>query len=266
MRLTTATEKLYADIESPIGWIVIANEARKNAVDLAMWQALPGLIAELVARDDVRVIVLRGAGDATFVAGADISEFETVRATAENARAYEASNAAAFDALRHADKPTIAMIRGFCLGGGVGLAAACDLRLTADDAKFGIPAARLGIGYPPEAVRDVVLLVGTAAAKDIYFTARRIDHGEAHRIGLVDRVIPADELEAATRTLCAEIAENAPLTLKAAKAAIAAISGDPAASDWAHVLAKADACFDSADYAEGRKAFLEKRRPVFRGL
>lgn len=265
MRITSPSEKIYAEVEAPIGWIVIDNPARRNAVDLKMWLAIPDLVAALVADDSVRVIMVRGGGEQAFVAGADISEFETVRATAESARSYEASNADAFAALRHSPKPTIAMIRGFCLGGGLGLAVSCDMRISADDAVFGIPAGRLGVGYPPEAVRDVVNLVGPSRAKDIFFTARRLDHTEALRIGLVDRVVLADELMAEAWALAEMIAGNAPLTLKAAKAAITGVSGDPLAADWAAIKALADACFDSEDYAEGRAAFLEKRRPVFRG-
>ncbi|MEZ5841090.1 MAG: enoyl-CoA hydratase [Hyphomicrobiales bacterium] len=265
MRISSPSEKIHAEIEAPIGWIVVDNPARRNAVDLAMWLAIPALVEALVADDRVRVIMLRGGGEQAFVAGADISEFETVRATAESARGYEASNADAFAALRHAAKPTIAMIRGFCLGGGLGLAVACDMRLSSDDAVFGIPAGRLGVGYPPEAVRDVVNLVGPSRAKDIFFTARRLDHAEAYRIGLVDRLFPAADLFEETRKLAETIAANAPLTLKAAKAAITGVAGDPLAADWAAIKALADACFDSDDYAEGRAAFLEKRSPVFRG-
>ena len=264
-RMVFSDGRLLAEFAPPLGRLIIANEQRRNAVTLAMWQAIPEAIARLDENEAVRVIIIRGKGEVAFVAGADISEFATHRADAESARAYEATNARAFAAIRNAGKPTIAMIRGFCMGGGIGIAAACDLRLAGDDAVFSVPAARLGVGYPPEAIRDIVNLVGPSRAKLLFFSARRIDHATACEFGLVDRVFPAARLDAETIALATEIAENAPLTLRAAKAAIAAICGDPGAADWAAVRARADACFDSADYTEGRTAFLEKRRPEFTG-
>lgn len=263
--IVSADPRLKAVVEAPIGWIVIDHPERRNAVTLAMWQALPALVAALDADPAVRVIVLRGGGETAFVAGADISEFETARRDAASARAYEATNEAAFAAIRGAAKPTLAMIRGFCIGGGAGLAVACDLRIAADDAVFAIPAARLGLAYPPPAIGDFVRLLGPARAKDLFFTARRVDAAEALTIGLVDRVVTAASLEAETRTLAAGIADNAPMTLRAAKAAIGAIAGPPDPAADARALALAEACFESADFAEGRAAFLQKRRPAFEG-
>lgn len=258
----SSDEHLTARIEPPFAWLLIDNPERRNAVTLSMWQAMPALLAQIEGDSRVRVLVIAGAGETAFVAGADIGEFATVRRDAASARGYEDANAAAFAAIRTTRRPTIAMIRGFCFGGGIGIAAACDLRIAADDALFSIPAARLGLAYPPAAIGDIVRLVGAARAKEMFFTARRIDHAEAHAIGLVDRVVPAAELESETRALAASIADNAPLTLVAAKAAIDAVargeSTDPA-------TALADACFESADFAEGRAAFLEKRRPRFSG-
>ncbi|PLX37134.1 MAG: enoyl-CoA hydratase [Hyphomicrobiales bacterium] len=252
-------------IEAPIGWLIIDNPVRRNAVSLSMWKAIPAVVKELDQHPDVRVIIIRGAGDAAFVAGADISEFAETRKDAASALAYEEANAAAYAALRHAVKPTIAMIKGFCMGGGMGLAVAADLRFAADDAVFSIPAARLGVGYPPDGIRDVVKLIGPSRAKDLFFTARRVHHEEALALGLVDRVIFALDLEAETRAVAETIAENAPLTHISAKAAIDAVAGDPAAADWEHVRAMTNICFDSADFAEGRTAFMEKRKPVFEG-
>ncbi|MFN7168939.1 MAG: enoyl-CoA hydratase [Pannonibacter sp.] len=248
-------------IEGALAFITIDNAERRNALTLAMWQAVPEAVDKAVAAPQVRVIIVRGAGEETFVAGADISEFATLRGNAKDAKTYEAINVAAFDALRASPKPTIAMIRGHCLGGGVGLAAACDMRVAARGSSFGIPAARLGIAYPPTALADIVALTGAARAKDLVFTARRIDAAEAERIGLIDRLVDAEVLETETRALATTLAENAPLTITATKAALTALpSGD---LSGAH--AAAERCFDSADFAEGRTAFLEKRSPVFRG-
>lgn len=256
--------RLRIAVEAPIGWLIVDHPERRNAVSLSMWKALPALVAALDAEPAVRVIVLAGGGEQAFVSGADIAEFAEVRRDAASARAYEDANEAAFAALRMAAKPTVAMIRGPCFGGGVGLAAACDLRVAADDAVFSIPAAKLGIAYPPPAIADVVALVGASRAKDLFFTARRLDHAEALAIGLVDRVVPAGELRTETLALAATIAANAPLTIAAAKTAIAAaVSADPAAA--ARARAAAEACFSSTDFAEGRDAFLAKRTPRFEG-
>ncbi len=256
--------RLRVSVEAPIGWLIVDHPERRNAVSLSMWKALPALVAALEADPAVRVIVLAGGGEQAFVSGADIAEFAEVRRDAASARAYEDVNEAAFSALRTAAKPTVAMIRGACFGGGVGLAAACDLRIAADDAVFSIPAAKLGIAYPPPAIADVVALVGASRAKDLFFTARRLDHAEALSIGLVDKVMPAADLRSETLALATTIAANAPLTIAAAKAAIAAaVSADPAAA--ARARAAAEACFSSADFAEGRDAFLTKRTPRFSG-
>ena len=263
--LPSSDPRIVGRIDGAIGWLVIDNPERRNAVALSMWKAIPEVVAGLDAHPDVRVIIIRGAGEVAFVAGADISEFAETRKDAAHALAYEELNGAAYAALRHAHKPTLAMIHGFCMGGGMGLAVAADMRLAADNAVFAIPAARLGVGYPPDGIRDAVKLIGPARAKDLFFTARRVDHAEALAIGLVDRVLPAAELEAETRALAATIAANAPLSIIAAKAAIDAVSGDPATADYERVRALTNTCFDSADFAEGRTAFMEKRKPVFQG-
>jgi enoyl-CoA hydratase/carnithine racemase len=260
---SSASSKLTVSIDGPVATLAIDNPAKRNALDLAMWKALPGLVAELDRDERVRVIILRGAGHESFASGADISEFETVRADAEGGRLYEAANEAAFWALAHCSKPVIAMIRGFCLGGGFGLALSCDLRIAADNAVFGIPAARLGIGYPPGAMKLVTAAVGAPAAKDLFFTARRIGAQEAAQLGVLQRVVADDDLERTVLGLASGIAQNAPLTIKAAKAAIDDAMG--LAHPATDPVALADQCFDSADAVEGRRAFLEKRSPVFTG-
>ena len=263
--LPTADARIRAEVEGPIGHLVVANPARRNAVSLDMWKAIPGAVAALEAHPDVRVVLVHGDGDLAFVSGADISEFSTVRKDAASARAYEASNAEAFSALRHAAKPTIAMIRGFCLGGGMGLAVACDLRIASTDAVFGIPAARLGVGYPPDCMADIVSALGPQRAKEMFFTARRMSADEALEIGLVTAVHSIEALANEAFDLALAIAHNAPLTIHAAKAAIDAVTAGTVARDRERLVALTDACFASADFAEGRTAFLEKREAKFHG-
>lgn len=265
VRLPSSDPRIRVEVEGAVGRIVVDNPERRNAVSLDMWKAIPGAVKALVDHRDVRVILVRGAGDLAFVSGADISEFATVRRDAASARAYEASNGDAFAALRHASKPTVAMIRGFCLGGGMGLAVACDLRIAADDAVFGIPAARLGVGYPPDCIGDVVAAVGPQRAKELFFTARRMSAAEALSIGFVTAVHSVEALENEACDLTHTIARNAPLTLRAAKAAIDAVVDGALATRRDTLVALTDACFASADFAEGRTAFLEKREAKFHG-
>jgi enoyl-CoA hydratase/carnithine racemase len=257
--------KLRVVAEGGVARVLIDNAERRNAFDFSMWRALPGLLSALDADASVRVVVLCGAPSLPFCSGADISEFSTVRATAEGGRAYEQANVEAFDALSRLAKPVIAAISGFCMGGGMGLAAACDLRIAAEGAVFGIPAGRLGVGYPPEAMSYVVAAVGAQTAMDLFFTARRIDAREAAACGFVSRVLPKEGFDAAIASIAAGIAANAPLTLRAAKAAIRRAARLPHALSSEQCEALAAACFDSDDYVEGRTAFLGKREPAFKG-
>jgi enoyl-CoA hydratase/carnithine racemase len=260
------TGRILAEVVGVLGRIEIDNPGRHNAVSLAMWQAIPEIVAGLDAHPDVRVILITGGGGGAFASGADISEFDTVRADARSSAAYEAANAAAFTAVRQARKPTVAVIRRFCMGGGVGLAAACDIRIASADTVFSIPAARLGLAYPTEAVADIVALIGPSRTKDLFYTAKRIDAETALRIGLVDDIVSDDDLEAAAAAYAARVTALAPLTHRAVKAAIAAVCApDGADAALARAKALAEACFESADYAEGRAAFREKREPVFVG-
>lgn len=247
-----------------IATITIDHPARMNALSAAMWGALPGLIGQAEADPQVRVIILTGAGRLAFSAGADISEFDTQRA-GDAVHAYDQLNHAAFDALTTCVKPTIAMIHGFCLGGGLGLALACDLRLADTTAQFAIPAAKLGIGYNPRWIAPILRAVSPSTAKLILFTGRRFSAGDALAMGLVTRVTAPDDLSAETRTLAAEIASNAPLSVKAAKAMVDQVSQPSGSLDEVMLDRHVTACFESEDYAEGRRAFLEKRKPVFKG-
>jgi enoyl-CoA hydratase/carnithine racemase len=265
MKLESPSEKVLAERDGPIGWIVFDNPQRHNAMSLDMWAAVAPLVERFAADEAVHAIVLRGAGERAFVSGADISEFEAVRASREATLAYDAVGEQASAALAHCPKPTVAMIHGYCMGGGVGIAVSCDLRLAAEGSRFGVPAAKLGVGYQYPGVRKLMDLVGPAFSKEIFYTGRQFSAEEALAMKLVNRVLPAGQLEGAVRELVAALAANAPLTLRAVKASVDELRKDPAGRDLARAEALVAACSASEDYAEGRRAFMEKRAPVFRG-
>lgn len=254
-----------AEKDGAIGWLVLDNPARLNALDSAMWRAIPPAVAQFEADPEVRVIVLRGEGEKAFAVGMDISEFETARTTPEQVAVFDRLIDAALHALQSSPKPVIAMIRGFCMGGGVEISLACDLRYCSEDVQMAIPAARLGLGYGVDGTKRLVETVGHANAREIFFTGRRYTAAEAFSIGLVHRIVPTAELEAFVRKTAEGMAENAPLTLAASKILIEEFvrpSGEP---DLAKGLAAIERCALSEDYQEGRKAFMEKRKPRFRG-
>ncbi len=252
--------------EGAIGWIIFNHPERRNAMSIDMWQALPRMLDELEASPEIRVVVLKGAGDEAFVAGADISEFETHRATPEAVQAYEEFVDAATGRLGRFPLPTIAMIRGFCIGGGMAIALSCDLRIATPQSVFAIPAAKLGLGYRHGGIRTLMNLVGPGFAREIFFTARQFSAAEALSMGLINRLVEEPEIEAYVRNYCAMIAANAPLTLRAAKRAMIEIAEEPGDFDASVCEQMVQACFDSEDYKEGRRAFMEKRRPKFTGV
>ena len=257
------TDRMIARIEGPIGWMIFNNPARRNAVSLDMSAAVPVILDRFEADAAVRVIVLRGEGEKAFVAGADISQFEQHRSSRETVARYDAVSRQAGERLLGTEKPTIAMIRGFCVGGGVAIAGNCDLRIAADDARFAIPAAKLGLGYGAEGVKRLMALVGPANTREIFYTARQFTAAEMHAMGFVNRVTTVDGLEDYVRSYCAMIADNAPLTLKALKRSVAEMLKPSPDREICDRLVRD--CFDSEDYVEGRRAFMEKRKPVFRG-
>ena len=260
---TPSTERVLARREGAALHIVFNNPAKHNALSVDMWGAVPALLAQAATDDDLRVVVFSGAGDKAFVSGADISQFEDQRAAREAVARYEALAEEALLAIEHSKKPTLASIDGYCIGGGVNVALACDLRIASSRSTFAIPAARLGLGYRYSALKNLVDLVGVGAAKDLFLTARRIDAKEALRLGLISRV--ADDLAALQAEYVQAISDNAPLTIRAAKVIIDQIVQPAPTLDQALCTQLIQDCFQSADYTEGRTAFMEKRKPVFKG-
>jgi len=260
-----ATEKMIAQKDGAVGRIIFNNPERRNAVSLEMWEALGEITADYVADDQVRMIVLEGAGDKAFVAGADISRFGSERTSQEDVERYGAVISASTDALADAPKPTIAKIRGFCIGGGLGIALSCDMRICADDAQFAVPAAKLGLGYPHGNLRKLTDVVGPSFAKEIFFTARRFSAAEAVEMGLVNRVVKVADLDDYVSNYAAMIVGNAPLTIRQIKGTIGELMKDPAERDLGQCDKWVKGCFDSADYVEGQAAFMEKRRAEFKG-
>jgi len=257
------TDRIIARKDGAIGWLVFNNPDRRNAVSLDMWEAIPKVLEDFGADAAIRAVVLTGAGDKAFVSGADISQFEKQRSTAESVAHYDATGEKAQAALKQCDKPVIAMIRGYCIGGGLNISNLCDLRIASDDARFGIPAAKMGLGYRASSMKVLVDIVGAAYAREIMITARQFNAEEALRMGLVHKVVSVAELEKTTREYCDMIAANAPLTMRAAKRIIREVS--TAEYDAGACAAWVKECFDSEDYREGRRAFMEKRKPVFKG-
>ena len=257
------TERIIAKKDGATAWLIFNNPERRNAVSVDMWEAIPGVLEKFNADPEVRVLVLAGAGDKAFVSGADISQFESQRGSADAVQRYEELAEGAQLKLQTFDKPTVAMIRGYCLGAGVNIANVCDLRIAAQDARLGIPAAKMGLGYRASSMKNLVDIIGAANAREVMITGRQFTGAEAREMGWVNKVVENDKLEQAVRELCETIGANAPLTMRAAKRIIREVSRNE--YDVGKCRAWMKECFDSADYKEGRKAFMEKRKPVFTG-
>lgn len=264
-KIDSGTPNLLGEVEAPIGWLTFNNPERRNAVSLEMWAGIPRVLAAFEADANVAACVLRGAGGKSFVAGADISQFEKERADPQANHNYNMVSGSGRKSISDFSKPTIAMIEGFCIGGGMAVALSCDIRICAEGSTFGIPAARLGLGYAYQGVETLAQIVGPAYAREILFTARHFSSDEALRMGLVNRVVPADQLEATAREYARKIGANAPLTVKAAKMAVDAFQTSTEQRDLAAVSTAVNRCFASEDFREGRSAFMEKRKPQFKG-
>jgi enoyl-CoA hydratase/carnithine racemase len=261
----TQTTKMLSRKEGGIGYVIFNNPDRLNAVSLDMWAATHEILEDFRKDDAVRVVVVTGAGGKAFVSGADISEFDKQRSNQEQVDRYNSTSDKAFTSLYEFAKPTIAMILGYCIGGGLGLAMCCDMRICSDNSKFGIPAAKLGLGYGYVGVKRLVDVIGPSFAKEIFYTARQFDAEEARLMGLVNRVVPKDTLETFVKNYADTISGNAPMTIHAVKYAINEAVKDESARNLKHSAELVERCFSSNDYAEGRKAFMEKRKPVFTG-
>jgi enoyl-CoA hydratase/carnithine racemase len=256
---------MLARVEAGVGFVTFNNPARHNAMSLEMWSAL-GDIMDAFERDDVvRAVVLSGAGDKAFVSGADISEFESQRGNSEQKERYGVVSGRGYAALSRCRKPVIAMIRGYCIGGGLLIALAADVRFATPGSKFGVPAAKLGLGYDYYGVAALARVVGPARTADILYSARQLDADEALRCGLIEFVVPDAELVQRVDDYATTVSRNAPLTIQAVKASLQAYARYTQRSDNTEVDALVKRCFDSEDYREGRRAFMEKRTPDFRG-
>jgi enoyl-CoA hydratase len=259
------TERILARKDGRIGILTFNNPEKRNALSLEMWQRMGEILDAFAADADLRVVVLTGAGDKAFVSGADISKFASERASAEAAVVYNDTVDRVCERLYAFPKPTIAMINGFCMGGGLAIAVSCDMRVASSEAVFALPAAKLGLGYGYAGLRRCIETIGPAATKEIFFTARRFGCEEALHWGLLNRAVAPEALAATVMEIATTIADNAPLTVAAVKRIAVEILKDPDSRDMAACEEMVAACFASDDYKEGRAAFLEKRKPHFRG-
>jgi enoyl-CoA hydratase/carnithine racemase len=259
------TEKMLSERQGRVGIMTFNNPEKHNAVSFEMWEAAERILDSFESDPEVRVVVLTGAGGKAFVSGADISKFESERASEEAVQRYNAMVEKVYGRIYRFPKPTIAMIRGYCIGGGLNLAICCDMRYATEGSRFALPAAKLGLGYGYKGLRRYIETIGPVATKEIFFTARQVNAAEALRWNMVNAVIADDALETTVMGVANTIADNAPLTIATIKHSTVEILKDQAEHDVAACDAQVAACFASNDYREGRKAFMEKRKPQFTG-
>jgi enoyl-CoA hydratase/carnithine racemase len=260
------TEKMLSRVEEGVGYITFNNPEKHNAVSIEMWDALEKILDEFRSSKDIRVIVLNGAGGKSFVSGADISKFDKERSSKEAVLSYNKRTQKVYELLETFPKPTIAMIDGYCIGGGLNLAVCCDIRICSEKSKFAMPAAKLSLGYPFSSIKRLFDVMGPGMAKHFMFTAEKISASEALACGLVQKLVSEENIETYVRDYALTISRNAPLTIKAMKQIGIEILKNPDERDLLLCEQLASACFDSEDYKEGRKAFMEKRKPNFKGL
>ena len=258
-------DKMLSRIDGSIGYLIFNNPEKHNAVSLEMWDATDAILDQFESNPDVRVVVLTGAGGKSFVSGADISKFEKERGSAEATKDYNTCIRAIYERIDHFPKPTIAQVDGYCIGGGLNLAVCCDIRVCSTKSKFAMPAAKLALGYPFPAIQRLINAIGASNAKYLMFTADRIDADTAFRMGFVQSIHDESTLEDAVKSLANQIGANAPLTIKAMKFIATQVLTEPGNRNLEQCDALVDACFNSADYKEGRTAFMEKRAPNFKG-
>lgn len=259
------TDKMLASVQGRVGILTFNNPEKHNAVSFDMWEAAETILDRFQSDPDVRVVVLTGAGGKAFVSGADISKFESERASEEAVQRYNAIVEKVYSRIYAFPKPTIAMIRGYCIGGGLNLAICCDMRYATEASKFALPAAKLGLGYGYPGLRRYVETFGPVATKEIFFTARQFTSAEAMRWGMLNEIVADGELETRVFAVAEGIADNAPLTIATIKHCTTEILKNPEAQNVASCNEMVARCFASNDYREGRQAFLEKRKPKFTG-
>ncbi len=261
----TTTDKMLSEKHGNIGRMIFNNPERHNAVSLEMWDAAEAILDDFEKDQNIRVVILSGAGGKSFVSGADISRFDKERGTKEAVDHYNARVGRVYAYVHHFPKPTIAEVNGYCIGGGLGLAVSCDLRFCSAKSKFGLPAAKLGLGYPFESLKRLVDTIGPGATRDITFSARQVDSEEALRLGLVQKIVAEEELTGFVEQYAQTVAGNAPLTVKSMKHIVNESLKDQGDRNLAYCQQLVDDAFASEDYKEGRLAFKEKRKPQFTG-
>ena len=259
------TDKIITEKSGDIARIIFNQPEKRNAVSLEMWEAVEAALDAFEVDPEVRILILSGAGGKAFVSGADISKFESERASEEGVARYNATTKRVYDKLEAFPKPTIAQINGFCIGGGVALSLSCDMRICGKGSQFAVPAAKLGLGYGFPCINRLVNVVGPSFAKEIFFTARRFDAEESRVMGLVNRVVEDEDVAQVAEDTAKMIAANAPMTVASVKFIVGETLKDESKRDEEECARRVKACFDSQDYVEGRRAFLEKRKPQFVG-